>query len=305
MIQIPSELIKEVPIKKSVVRYADIPSLNSVDPDTAIFFIAGQKSPLERFFPMAEYFAQYYRTYAYEIPGMGIHLRNPESPATIKSLSTEIAEFINNIIEEENVLIIAASAGFWFSTQALLLEESLTKKVKKIVSIVGMLGKDTFGFSRTKRALVLALCNASLSKVGSKMIDWLLSKEPFIDFYSRLLVKSRKLGSMPTENMHENLEFEKFLLRLSNWNIHFSTVAQYLTTETPTGKFLEIPVFALYSAKDQFFPYANQKKTFEKVYTSIEWDQIHLKAHSPLVVKSFSEYKDVIPEERILEFLKS
>lgn len=305
MITLPEQLIKKVKILGNTVRYSDIPAKKSLNEDTAIFFIAGQKSPLERFFPMSEYFAQFYRTYGYEIPGMGLEKRNPKSEATINELSEEIAVFLNTVVKEKNIIVIAASAGFWFTTQALLTNPHIKNRVKKIIAVVGMLGKNTFGFSLIKKAFILAMCKAATSKPGMKLIDWLLSKEKLVALYAKHMIRKRHLSHLPADVQKEYEEFEKFLLKIGDWKIHFSTVAQYLTTDVTADSKIEIPMLAFYSAKDQFFPLENQKKTFQTVYTSIEWEQIILKGHAPLVVKDFNDYKNVIPEQKILDFLNS
>ncbi|MCC7304417.1 alpha/beta hydrolase [bacterium] len=304
MIELPKELIKEVQILSSTVRYSDIPSKNSLDKNTAIFFIAGQKSPLERFFPMSEYFAQFYHTYGYEIPGMGVAKRNPGAPATIKSLGDEIAVFLDTVVKEKNIIIVAASAGFWFTTEALLASSKVQKRVQKIISVVGLLGKDTFGFSKLKKLFILAFCKVIVTDPGSKFVNWALSKELLVSIYTKYMIKKRHLSHLPVETQQEFVEFEKFLLHSGDWKIHFSTVAQYLTKFGPSGK-LTIPMLAFYSPHDQFFPLKNQQKMFSQVYTSIEWEKITLKGHAPLVVKDFKDYKKVFSEERILGFLNA
>ncbi len=305
MISLPNGLEKRTTILENIVRYVDIPAKVATKNDTAVIFIAGQKSPLERFFPLAEYFSQFYHTYGYEIPGMGIIKRNPETPPTISAISKEVGEFILKKVSEKNVIVVAASAGFWFTTQALLDEPQLQKRVVKIISIVGMLGKDTFGFSAIKKAFILFVCKINSTKLADKVITWLLKRDRLINTYSKYLIRRRHLGHLPSDIQQEYEDFEKFLLKTGDWKIHFSTVSQYLSTPTPTTKKLNIPILALYSATDQFFPLERQRQVFERVYSQIEWDTIKLKGHAPLVVKDYREYQDVVPEERIKEFLIS
>ncbi len=304
MIQLPAHLVKETLIGKSIVRYGDIPAKKPLRTDTAILFVAGQKSPLERFFPFSEYFSQFYHTYNYEIPGMGVARRNPESPATIQELSREIEEFMSKTITEPNIIIFAGSAGFWFTTKAILDNEQLQKRVKKVVALFGLLGKDTFGFSRPRKAMLIALCKIMKTKPAVKFANWLLSHDWFINSYAELLIRRRHLGNLDPETQKEYLEFEKFLLKLGDWEIHFSTVEQYLTSDIQSDIKLEIPLLALYTPNDQFFPLEKQRLTFPRIFTKIEWVEIESKRHAPLIVKSWEDYRQVIPEKKLNEYLQ-
>lgn len=303
MIQLPKDQIKEAHILQSTVRYADLLPTKSRKKDTAVVFLAGQKSPLERFFPFSQYFAQFYHTYGYEIPGMGVQKRAPNSPATIKTMSQELAVFIQEIVQEPNVIVVAGSVGFWFTTEALLSEQKLRNKVKKIVSLVGVLGQSTFGFSAIKRKIILRFCKLITTARAQKIVQTLLEHDRFLNFYVKWLIRRRHLSHLEETEQQEFEEFERFLLKTSDWKIHFSTVAQYLTTDISSDEKLDIPLLSLYTSHDEYFPFENQKRNFEKTYSDITWIPIPLTRHAPLVVKDFHDYQEIIPESKIFEFL--
>jgi len=304
MIELPTHLVKEAIVGKSVVRYGDLPAKKPLRTDTAILFMAGQKSPLERFWPFSEYFSQFYHTYNYEIPGMGVARRNPEAPATIKALSDEVGEFMSKVITEPNIIIFAGSAAFWFATQAVLENPTLQRRVNKVVSLFGLLGKDTFGFNPLKRALLLGVCNVMRTRPAARLANWLLRHDWFINPLSNHLIRKRHLAHLDPQSQKEYEDFEKFLLKLGDLQIHFSTVAQYMTSEVVTTQKLTIPLLSLYTRNDQFFPIERQKLTFERVYKNIDWVEIPAKRHAPLIVKDWREYRDVVPEKQILSFLR-
>lgn len=305
MITLPAKLIKNVTVGRSVARYGDLPCPNTKNPDTAILFMTGQKSPLERFWPMSQYMAQFYHTYNYEIPGMGVAKRNPESPATISTLSDEVGEFMKKVITEKNIILVAGSVGFWFSTEAIQTNPDLQRRVKKVIALAGMLGKETFGFSPIRRNFYLLGCSIAKRNSIVRATEWFLQQKWFIDAYSKVLIKRRHLSHLDPPTQKEYEEFEKFLLRSGDWKIHFSTVAQYLTTSPRFTTRLNIPLLALYSPKDQFFPRENQQRMFSSVYPDITWVEINTKNHAPLIVKNWREYSKLIPEEKIISFLSS
>lgn len=303
MISLPPEFIKKAKVLGSNVRYADLKPEISKDPDTAIVFLAGQKSPLERFFPFSEYFAQFYRTYNYEIPGMGLQSRAPDNPATIHNMSLELAEFIKNVVEEKKIIIVAGSVGFWFTTEALLHTKEIRKRVVKIIALVGLLGRKTFGFSGVKRRILLTICKLFQTKTANKLITKFLKNDRLVRIYAKHLIKKRHLSHLPETLQKEYEAFEIFLLQIGDWRIHFSTIEQYLTTDVSSNEKIDIPLFSLFTPHDQFFPVENQRRTFAETYTDVVWEPIHLKQHAPLIVKDYHEYKDIIPEEKILAFL--
>lgn len=303
MIELPKDKIKEVRVLKSTVRYADLPASISRTPDTAVVFLAGQKSPLERFFPFSQYFAQHYHTYGYEIPGMGVQKRAPESPATIATMSAELATFIRDVVTEPKVIVVAGSVGFWFTTEALLNDKTLRHKIVKVIALVGVLGQSTFGFSALKKKAILGFCKIIIKPTAQKLVQSLLENDRFLNFYVKWLIRRRHLSHLQETERQEFEEFERFLLKTSDWKIHFSTVAQYLTTDLSSSEKLTIPLLSLYASHDEYFPFEKQKRNFENTYTDITWMPIPLARHAPLVVKDFHDYKNLIPEEQIFEFL--
>jgi len=303
MITLPPQLIKKAVVGKSTIRYGDIPPTKTSDENTAILFIAGQKSPLERFFALSEYFSQYYRTYNYEIPGFGVAKRNPASPATIQTLSDEIGEFIEKVITEPKVIIVAGSVAFWFATQALLDNKNIQQRVVKLISLFGMLGKDTFTISPIKKSIVLATCNLAKTRIMTNLVESLLRNDRIVRWYSKHLIRKRHLSHLPIETQREFEEFEIFLIKTGDWGIHFSTLSQYLTKNIERTKHISTPLLALYTQNDEYFPLENQKRMFAQVYTDITWVKMESKRHAPLIVKDYKEYRDIVPETTITEFL--
>jgi pimeloyl-ACP methyl ester carboxylesterase len=275
------------------------------DGDTAILFIGGVMSPLWRYEAIISYFAEHYTTYGYEVSGLGDTKRVHPPKPTIAVLSDETAQFIREKITEPNIIIVAGSVGFWVISSMLLRNIDMQEKIKKIVSLVGIVGADTFTFSKPVKVLGRTISAIGRTWGAQRLIALLLSSERILTAYARTIMKkNRPIQGMTPAELQECEEQEKRLVRETDWHSYFTNVHEVFTANLFAEEKLTIPVYAVHGTHDQYFSLDTQKMTFSRIYSTVMWEPIALQTHSPSAVKDISTFRKLFDEEKLLRFLK-
>lgn len=270
--------------------------------DVSLVFIGGQQSPLERLYSASEYFASFGKTYTYEVLGLGARVRQSFETATNAQIGREIALFLKQEVREKNIILIAASGGMFNISELLQHDEAIRFRVVGVVSIVGIVSKDTIGLPPWLRSLALGVLNVLLHRRVTTLITRWFRNNTRAEIAAKVFLNIKGIGHLDKEQKDLYLRFLVYMWQHQDWATNMFTLKQYITSSIPPIPRLSTPLLSMYSKNDEYFSFSSQKRDIESVYSDVQWIPLENIGHAPIYEPNPLAYESVAPRDAVITF---
>lgn len=279
------------------------------DKKAEILFIYGQHSSIERWWGLLQYANRYGAVTALDLPGFGgmqSFYKIGEKP-TLDNFADYLAAFIKMRYKRKRVVIVGMSLGFVVATRMLQRCPELTKNVRMLVSLVGLMHADDLRFSTARYRFYKTL--------GHVMSYWppaflfraiAVHRVVFrLAYHRTYLSKSKFQDTASVEERNRLVDAELELWRINDVRTHGYTTYELLTLNNCDRK-INLPVWHIDVKSDQYFDHQRVSDHMEQVFTKVYSATAPLKTHAPSIIADEETAAQLMPAKlrRALRGLK-
>lgn len=262
-----------------------------------ILFIYGQHSSLERWWGLAQELNKLGALTMPDLPGLGgmTSLYKLGQQPDIDNMADYLAAFIKLKYRNKKVMIVGMSLGFVIVTRMLQKYPELTKKVDKLISVVGFAHKDDFVFSkRRKRIYKLG------SKVFSRRIPAFIIRytalQPF--FLNRAYHKTHnakeKFANISGDEFRRTMDMEIQLWHINDIRTQFKHNVEMFELDN-TGRRINLPVYHVASRKDRYFDNVRVEEHMRRIFSDFKIYYMKSHNHAPTIITNARDAAPFIP----------
>lgn len=267
-----------------------------------ILLIYGHHSSLERVAGVAQYLSRFGNVTVPDMPGFGgmDPFYKIGQTANLDNMAGYLASFIKLRYKNKKVSIVAISLGFMLATRTLQKYPAVAKKTNLLISVVGLVHKDDFGFGR-KLFLTFRLATSFFShRLSAGFLKYVVLRKPLIVAGYRVAEKyfikdqHSKVRNVDSEERKKRINFEVELWKCNDIRTYMSMGVAMLTADF-AGKYIDLPVYNVQLDNDRYFDNTKVEVHMRQIYK----DYIPIKAkvpqHAPSVVAQAQEITHYIP----------
>ncbi len=271
-----------------------------------ILLIYGHHASLERFYSLAQVINDYAGVTLPDLPGFGgmdsfykIH----EKP-DIDTMADYLASFIKLRYKNKHFSISAISYGFTVVTRMLQRYPEIASQVDLLISVVGFTNKDELMFTKNRYRFYYWLASFFKHKLpGAFFHNVILHPSILRTFYSRTHNAKHKFADLDAAGKEDLTDFEIHLWRINEIRTYMTTTLTMLTLDN-TQKKVNLPVWHIYVASDNYFNNILVEENMHKIFTDYRPIKAPIKSHMPNVTAGKEEASTLFPK-KICQLLKS
>lgn len=286
----PVDYIRPLDINKLEGRMMHIPGPKGKNKEFLIVY--GHHGMLERWWSLAENFADYGSVTMPDMPGFGgmDSFEKIGIKPSIDAYADYLAAFLKLRFKRKRLTLVGISYGFVVITRMLQKYPELTRKVDLLISESGYMHKDDFVYSRPKR---------SLYRAGAKVLSTkpvvLLEKLTFVNSLGAKLADGRSSSSnlrhskMTKEEIDAALDFETRLWQVNDLRTRWLTTKELLKLDNCHLK-VNLPVIHVFPKSD---PLLNNDYVKEHMLIVFSGYKGYLSRNTPRTLSVIANKKDV------------
>ncbi|HEX7963230.1 MAG TPA: alpha/beta hydrolase [Candidatus Saccharimonadales bacterium] len=266
-----------------------------------ILVLYGHHALLERWWGLIQNFSTYGTVTMPDLPGFGgmdSFYKIGQKP-TIDNFADYVASFIKLRYKRRRISIVGISFGFVVATRMLQRYPDLAKKVDLVVSAAGFAHYDDFTFTRRRMflyrgiAMVLSWRLPAFLWRHVALSPWVLRKA-----YARTHNAKHKFAEVAAlpEKFEAMMNVEIDLWHMNDVRTHFATTSQFLHLDNCKIQ-IHVPVWHVYTKKDQYFDSSVVEQHLRVVYDSYESAVANLENHVVSVLADKKETAPFIPHK--------
>lgn len=266
-----------------------------------ILVLYGHHALLERWWGLIQNFSTYGTVTMPDLPGFGgmdSFYKIGQKP-TIDNFADYVASFIKLRYKRRRISIVGISFGFVVATRMLQRYPDLAKKVDLVVSAAGFAHHDDFTFTRRRMFLYRGIAKVLSWRLPAflwrhvALSPWVLRKA-----YARTHNAKHKFAEVAAlpEKFEAMMNVEIDLWHMNDVRTHFSTTSQFLHLDNCKVQ-ISVPVWHVYTKKDQYFDSAVVEQHLRVVYDSYESAVANLENHVVSVLADKKETAPFIPQK--------
>ena len=262
-----------------------------------ILFVYGHHAMIERSWGLVQNFNDYGSVTLVDLPGFGgmdsfakIGLK-----PTLDNFADYLATFVKMRYNHRRFVIVGVSFGFVVATRMLQKYPELAKKVDLVISEVGFMHGDDFRYSKTRRQFYSKLTRLFATPPAAFFFRTFLFNRYAIEHVYKNLPNAKLRFSGVDPNIFQDLlQFEVKLWKINDVRTHWMTTSEFLMLDNCQSQ-VDVPVWHVSSAGDQFFDNATVEQHMRIVYKSYEQSLVKLHAHTPHILASKKEMSVLLP----------
>ena len=225
----PADYIAPLNINKLEGRMLYIPAPQNKKRE--ILIISGHHGLLERWWSLAENFADFGSVTVPDLPGFGgmDSFEKIGKKINLDSYADYLAAFIKLRFRRKKITIVGISFGFAVVTRMFQKYPELTKKTDLLISLAGFMHKDDFIYSKPQRVTYSFLCRLLGTKVMCLTQDLFFINYPVIKFiYDRAPNSKQRKYTLSKQENQAMVELEAMLWQVNDLRSNWLTISEFL-----------------------------------------------------------------------------
>jgi pimeloyl-ACP methyl ester carboxylesterase len=303
--QKPDDFIVPIEINGLEGRMLRLPA-KSRGPKQEILFIYGQHSSLERWWGLAEELNKLGAVTMPDLPGLGgmTSLYRINQEPNLDNMADYLAAFIKLRYKNKKVTIVAMSLGFVVVTRMLQLHPEMTKKVAKLVSIVGFAHKDDFIFPSWQERFY-RLASRFFSRKWPARIFRNTALRPAVIrlIYHRTQNAKEKFIGMSGDEFRRTMDMEIALWHMNDIRTQFKHYLEMFHLDNTKIR-VDLPVHHVAARQDRYFNNVKVEEHMRRVFNGFEVYYSEAPNHAPTIIASAKEAAPFIPSDLKRELRK-
>lgn len=297
---IPPELLSPVTLGGLHGRMARLPAKKSGQ--KKIVFIHGQHAALERFYTTLEFLNDYGEVIMPDLPGHGgmTSFYKVGKKPTYDAYADYLYTFLKANDLTKDIVLIGNSRGLQNLTRMFQKYPESQKWTSQVIGLAGFGAGSDFHIPMRFKIIFYAICYASVSWLGSKLITILffnrLSLRVMISVFKRFKAKMQNDDSNLRKDM---ARMEEYLWYVNDHRTHAYTVLAMFKGDLRryTNTKIKLKLHNIVTEHDQYFDHKRVAKTCRDLYESYEESPLDLKVHTPSMIATKEDVAAVIPEQ--------
>jgi pimeloyl-ACP methyl ester carboxylesterase len=256
-----------------------------------ILIVAGRRSMLERYWSLAENFADYGTVTMPDLPGFGgmDSFEKIGIKPSIDAHADYLAAFLKLRFKRKKITLVGVAYGFVVITRMLQKYPDLTKKVDLLISLGGYMHKDDLTYGPVSRKLYRYSCRLLATKSLCLVQKGLFINYPVIKFvYSRRSDYRARVPKLSKEENDASLEFETRLWQVNDLRTGWLSKAEILNVDNCQTR-LNIPVIQV-APKDDHYLHDDLVK--EHMLVAFTGCKRYVRRDNPRALSAIADKKD-------------
>ena len=248
----PADYIVPLNINKLEGRMMRLPGPNGTSRE--ILLVSGHHGMLERWWSLAENFADYGNVTMPDLPGFGgmdSFERIGKTP-NIDAYADYLAAFVKLRFRRKKMTLVGVSYGFVVITRMLQKYPELNKKVDLLVSLAGFMHKDDFIYTPMQRRMYQYAARIVAIKPLCLFQRAFIINYPVVRFIDNRLPNSKIRKSKMTKAENDaTIEFEARLWQVNDLRTNWLTISEFLNVDNCISR-LDTPVIHVVPKEDHY-----------------------------------------------------
>jgi pimeloyl-ACP methyl ester carboxylesterase len=241
-----------------------------------------------------------------DLPGLGgmTSLYRINQEPNLDNMADYLAAFIKLRYKNKKVTIVAMSLGFVVVTRMLQLHPEMTKKVAKLVSIVGFAHKDDFIFPSWQERFY-RLASRFFSRKWPARIFRNTALRPAVIrlIYHRTQNAKEKFIGMSGDEFRRTMDMEIALWHMNDIRTQFKHYLEMFHLDNTKIR-VDLPVHHVAARQDRYFNNVKVEEHMRRVFNGFEVYYSEAPNHAPTIIASAKEAAPFIPSDLKRELRK-
>ncbi len=262
-----------------------------------ILVIYGHHASLERMYSVTQLLNRYGSVTMPDLPGFGgmdSFYKIGQKPS-LDNLADYLASFIKLRYKNKKLTIIGYSFGFLVVTKMLQKYPEIAKRTDLLISAMGFSHREDLTFSKSRYLFYRWVASFFSMKLPSIFFHYIVLNPVFVSyFYARTHNAKEKFADLNEQQKKAMTEFEVSLWQINDARTYCDTTVTLLTVNNCNSQ-LNLPVWHISVAKDNFFDHAVIEQHMRIIFSDFHSCPIALKTHSMNVIAGKQEIGVFLP----------
>jgi pimeloyl-ACP methyl ester carboxylesterase len=287
-------------------RVMHVPGQSNAKAQRQILVVYGHHSSLERWWGLAQNFADFGDVTMPDLPGFGgmDSFYTIGMKPTLDNYADYLAAYVKMRYSRKKVAIVGISFGFLVVTRMLQKYPELNGKIEVLISAMGFTRYDEFTFSPSRYRFYIWASKIMTLRPLNSMVGLLCYNKPVLRaLYTRSHNAKHKFKSINNAKQFEKtLDMEVALWRANDYRSHWSTTLQMLHVDH-CDVAIQLPVWHVYTENDNYFNNSIVEQHMNIVFSNFVPLKIDVHAHAPSVIATKRQAASFMPKD-LRELLK-